>query len=224
MTDSHAITPAAIHPLIAAMQLRDQTPETLRAMLDLQRDWEAGEAKKAFSTALIALKRDLPAVLSRDQTVDYTGAKGRVHYTHTSLAAAVAAVTPHLITHGFAVHFAPTTAGSTVTVACVLSHAGGHSERCEISAPADGSGGKSPAQGVASTITLLSRYALLGLLGIATADMADPRPAASGDTLVRCVAHLRRLGRLADAESHIGSPHTSWGAEQIEEVRSWLTK
>jgi hypothetical protein len=42
-----------------------------------------------------------------------------------------------------------------------------------MTAPIDTSGSKSPAQGVASTITLLQRYTALSLLGIATADMKD---------------------------------------------------
>jgi hypothetical protein len=86
MTDTHAVTvlhapieaPQRSHPLVdAAMRngaaLAD--PATLRELLSVQRDWEAGEARKAYTRALAALKRDLPTVVERDATVDYTIAK-----------------------------------------------------------------------------------------------------------------------------------------------------
>jgi ERF superfamily. len=218
-----------MHPLVsAAMAAGSLDPGTLRELLELQRDWERGEAKKAYTRALVALKRDMPAVIARDQEVDYTGKSGqRTRYRHTSLAAALDAVSEPLTAHGFSLAWEPRTEGNTVHVTCRLTHAEGHSETTTISAPVDTSGSKSPAQGVASTITLLSRYTALALLGIATADMRDPtgdpdpsRVDASRN--LRAMAALQKYGMtVEDIEKRAGGPVSEWTAEDLDKLRAW---
>ena len=73
----------------------------LEELMDLQERFEAGEARKAYTRALVALKADLPAVIAKDATVDFEGKGGRrTYYTHASLAGAFEEVTPHLTRHG----------------------------------------------------------------------------------------------------------------------------
>lgn len=226
MTDTHEIqvsAPAEIrpktvmHPLVsAAIQSGSLDPATLKQLLDVQREWEAGEAKKEFARAMTALKRDLPTVIRRDQKVDFGTSKGRTTYTHTSLAAAMEAVTGPLCAHGFAISWTPAvTDRGSVRVTCRLTHSGGHSEEATLEAPADTSGNKSPSQGVASTVTLLSRYTALALLGIATADMADP--SAPDLSTVDTRRNLRAAGRLvkagltrSDGEARLGKTVEQW--------------
>lgn len=57
-----------------------------------------------------------------------------------------------------------------IVVRCIASHKSGHSESCEMRAPADTSGSKNSVQAIGSTNTYLRRYTLTGVLGIATAD------------------------------------------------------
>ena len=57
-----------------------------------------------------------------------------------------------------------------IKVRCVVSHIDGHAESTEMTAGADTSGSKNAIQGIASTVTYLSRYTLTSALGIATAD------------------------------------------------------
>lgn len=57
-----------------------------------------------------------------------------------------------------------------IVVRCIASHKSGHSESCEMRAPADTSGSKNVVQAIGSTNTYLRRYTLTGVLGIATAD------------------------------------------------------
>jgi hypothetical protein len=80
--------------------------------------------------------------------------------------------------HGFVLTWIPSTpAPGTVTVLCRLLHCDGHFDEATLSAPVDTSGNKSPAQGVASTVSLLSRYTALALLGIAALGLALRRQA-----------------------------------------------
>jgi len=230
-TAEHHESVQRMHPLVsAAMAAGSLDPGTLRELLELQREWERGEAKKAFTRAMVALKRDLPAVIARDQEVDYTGKSGqRTRYRHTSLAAALDAVSEPLTAHGFSLAWEPRTEGNMVHVTCRLTHGEGHSETTTISAPVDTSGSKSPAQGVASTITLLSRYTALALLGVATADMRDPTGEPDDLTLVDANRNLRAMAALqkhgltpTQIEAKIGRPVSAWTGEDLAMLRGWL--
>jgi hypothetical protein len=242
MSDNHKIirepehpgVPERMHPLVqAAMSTGTLEPATLRELLAVQREYEAGEARKNFTRALTALKRDLPVVLSHDKLVDFTGKTGiRTKYTHTSLAAALDAITPALTAHGFSLAWEPRRLErGDVEVTARLTHAEGHSESCTLSAPVDTSGSKSPAQGVASTVTLLSRYTALSLLGIATADQQEPGPTdapARAGTHVDSARNLRVVERLAklkipraDAERHVGRPVAEWTSADIDRLAAW---
>lgn len=219
-----------MHPVVSAAIAAGADATQLRELLAIQRDWEAGEARKSFTRAMVALKRELPTVLDRDSVVDYSSTKGRTRYTHTSLAAAVTAVTEPLTNHGFSVAWVPRTTDRMVEVTCRITHSDGHSEETTIAAPPDTSGSKSPAQAVASTITLLQRYAMLSLLGIATADMADPTHAAEPprdgvDTArnMRAAAHVEKQGRTrAEAERHLGRPVAEWTGADLDKLRAWI--
>jgi hypothetical protein len=214
------------------MLSQSPTPETLREILALQREWEAGEAKRAYTRALVELRRDLPAFIRRDQTVDFPSAKGRVHYTHASLAAAMETVVPILTRHGFSLAWTPGIAEKGgVFVTATLTHRDGHSECATLSAPADTSGSKSPAQGVASTVTLLQRYTALSLLGIATADMDEPKPngappdagAVDSARNMRAMAALAKAGKTREeAEKIAGRPVTEWTGADLAKLREWI--
>lgn len=229
----HGIVPARLHPLVEQAITHNPDPATLRELLQVQREWEAGEAKKAFTRALVALKRELPTVLKHDKEVDFRNREGkRTHYTHTSLAHAIEEITPALTAHGFSLTWEPARSGrDDVVVTARLTHSEGHSETCTLSAPVDTSGNKSPAQGVASTVTLLQRYTALSLLGIATAEHHEPTPADEPlDTArVDAARNLRAVGKLAkhgrtreEAEHYLGRPVREWTGEDLERLSAWV--
>ena len=234
-----------MHPVVQAglAHLGDTPdPATLRELLAVQREWEKGEAEKAYTRALAALKRVLPTVIHKDSTVDFTNREGkRTHYKHTSLAAVMDAINEPLHQHGFSLSWRPATQGTgtqaTITVTCRLTHSEGHFEECAISAPVDTSGSKSPAQGVASTITLLSRYTALALLGIATADMPEPRGDAEGDQVeksrsgvdanrnLRAVGQLGKYGKTCeDAEKFVGRKVNEWTDADLKNLEQWCKR
>ena len=233
-----------MHPLVERALALNPDPTTLGEFLKLQREWEAGEAKRAYTNALIAMNRTLPKVIDRDAEVDFTNRQGsRTYYRHTSLAAAIEVVTPVLSQHGFALTWHPSTTGTgsgiMVTVTCRLTHEAGHYEETSLSAPLDTSGSKSPAQGVASTITLLERYSALAMLGITTADMKDPSPAdgdqgKSGEQKqatgkvdaqrnLKAVGNLRKYGKTREeAEAFLGREVKDWTDADLQNLKQWL--
>lgn len=228
---------ARMHPLVGAAMDRGAItdPATLRELLAVQRDWEAGEAKKAYTRALAALKADLPTVIAKDALVDFTSEKSgkRTTYRHTTLAAVMDAVTEPLTRHGFSLSWTPATSERSVRVTCRLTHTEGHHEEATLEAPPDGSGMKSPAQGIASTITLLSRYSALALLGIATRDMTEPageqQPTEPDLTEVdaaknmRAAAAIVKAGRKReDAEQLVGRVVAQWTRADLRKIKAWL--
>lgn len=219
----------AMSPVVAmGMEMLRNNPntETLRELLAVQKDWEANEARKAYSMAIVALKRDLPTVITRDKTVSYNSTK----YTHASLSGAMEAITEPLTMHGFSLAWKPSTIGAEVSVTCRLTHSAGHFEEATISAPPDMSGAKSKPQGIASTITLLQRYTALSLLGIATADMKEPEPEAPDPDKVDSTRNLRAVGSLAkygktrpEAESYLKRAVADWTSADLDKLKAWVT-
>lgn len=207
---------------------KNPSPETLRELIAVQREWEANEARKLFTAALVGLKVGLPTTIAHDRKVSFN----TTNYTHTSLAAAVEAVTPHLINHGFVHSWHPATNGANeVAVTCRLTHQAGHFEEVTLKAPPDAKGGKNGAQAVMSTVTMLERYTLLALLGIATADMgesqgeeenhSEPGKIDSARNL-RAVGLLRKKGRtVEDAIAFIGRTVENWTEVDLDRLTAW---
>lgn len=243
MSDSHNVPGAIVrsepapvqrmHPMVAAAVSGGHVdPATMRELLAVQREWEAGEARKAFTRAKADLKRSLPTVIGKDTTVDFTSKSGiRTHYTHASLAHVMNVVTEHLTAHGFDLSWIPAITERAVTVTCRLTHSEGHHEEATLAAPADTSGNKNPAQAIASTVTLLQRYTALSLLGIATADMQepvgepgpDPSDAVDARANLRAVAAITSAGlRREDAERHVERPVREWTRDDLSRLRKWL--
>ena len=231
MTDDHSIIPVKaevvesqdldiLHPMVRVALAHSPTVETIRELQQLQREHEAHEARKSFTRSLTAMQSDLPAVIDRDQRVRY----GQTSYTHTSLAHAVEVITPVLAEYGFARSWRTDTTGKDVVVTCRLTHRDGHTEETTMSAPPDNKGGKGGPQSVASSVTMLQRYTLLALLGIATGDMREPVGSAPDvidkSRTMKWLAWLEKTTRsVKDAEKFIGKPSDQWTVADCDRLR-----
>jgi hypothetical protein len=233
--EPHDVDDDRMHPMVRmAMRNGAVDPATLGELMALQREWQADEARKAFTRAKTALMRDLPTVIKKDATVKYTPRNGNpVHYTHASLAGVMNAITEPLTRHGFALSWTPSiTEKGSVRVTCRLTHAEGHHEEATLEAKPDDSGNKSGPQAIASTQTLLQRYTALGLLGIATADMKEPTgeqaeeaPDAriDGEKNLRAVAAIQKAKRTSkEFEEFIGRPVSQWTGDDRSAIHVWL--
>lgn len=218
----------AMSPVVAAILKKDPSPETLREVLAVQREWEANEARKAYAAAMVGLQADLPKTIAHDKKVDFNTTK----YTHTSLAAAVEAVRPHLILHGFSHSWHPGIEDGQVVVTCRLTHRAGHSEAVTLKAGRDPKGGKNDPQAVASSVTMLERYTLLGLLGIATADQNELFKEKQDEPDVdkvdskrnlRAVGLLEKKGRTVEqAVKYLdGRPVAEWTESDLKKLEAW---
>jgi hypothetical protein len=161
---------------IAMMQMaieRGYDIEKIEKLMQLQREWRADQANNAFTEAMARFKQNPPEILKRKRVI-FESNNGTVDYMHAELAdvceAAIKGLADVGISHRWDIlEQTP----NLIKVACVLTHAMGHSQSTVLSGPPDTSGKKNAIQCVASTVTYLQRYTLLAATGLATKGMDD---------------------------------------------------
>ena len=173
--------------------------EKLKGLLELQKDWEANEARKAYHEAMAQFKTT-SIKIPKDKKVSYSTSKGPVQYSHASLANVVEKISAELSKHGLSASWVMhQDKEKGITVTCKITHSKGHSEEASLSAPADDSGSKNNIQQIGSTITYLQRYTLLGLTGLATYDQDnDGKTIAPGKNAAP--VDTRNAGTISDKE------------------------
>lgn len=180
-----AVSASASNDAMVAMIERvvmspDADLEKLQRMLDMKERLEAQSARVSFAGALSAARAEIPPII-KDATVDFTGAKGRTHYKHETLAGIAKVIDPVLARYGLSYRFRTDQGQGGVKVTCIIAHAAGHSEETSLTCAPDGSGSKNPFQAVGSAVTYLQRYTLKAALGLSAevdddAQSAAPRP------------------------------------------------
>lgn len=136
--------------------------DELRELYELQRQWEADQARKAFNIAVAAFKANPPDII-RDMLNKQYGT------TYASIAAVVNKTNAALAPHGLNARWDVIQQDKDgMKLACILSHAQGHSERVELWGPMDSSGTKNPLQSVKSTMTYLKIATFEAVTGVAS--------------------------------------------------------
>lgn len=186
------VTPAA---MIKAAIEQGTAIDQLSALLELQERWEAGEARKAYNRAVAAFKANPPRI-HKDKQVSF----GNTQYRHATLDHIVDAVTPALHEQGLSHRWEVRQDEGLISVACILSHEGGHFERVEMAGPADSSGSKNKIQQVGSTVTYLQRYTLMAILGLAAGE--DDDAGAPGPADAELITDEQALELEARANDH----------------------
>jgi len=147
--------------------------DRLDKLLDLKERYDREEARKQF-TAALALFKSEDVQISKDKGVGYSDNKGNwIGYKHASLGNVVNTAVPHMSRHGLSHRWNVVQADGIITVTCILTHQGGHSEAVSMFAAPDDTGKKNSIQQVASTVTYLERYTFLSITGLAVEDQLD---------------------------------------------------
>jgi hypothetical protein len=184
-----ALRPAAPAPLPAAtpMQLlqvaieRGTDVAMLEKLVQLQQQWEANEARKAYVAAKAAFVAERPTI-TKNKHVGFESRKtgDKTDYDHATLDNVCDIIGPVLSKHGLSHAWELSQSDGKVRVTCTLTHVLGHSERVWLEAGADMSGSKNPIQGIGSTVTYLQRYTLLAICGLATKNQDNDGRGAGG--------------------------------------------
>lgn len=164
-----AATPATPADMVIYAMQNGGTIDQVREMMQLQREWEADQARKAFVSDMAEFKKNPPEVV-KDKLVAFAGTS----YTHATLGNVTQAIVAGLAAHGFSHRWdVEQLPNGIIAVTCILTHKLGHSERTRLESKGDDSGKKNAIQQIASAVTYLQRYTLLAATGIATKDQAD---------------------------------------------------
>ena len=156
-------SPAA---MMQMAQSRGMTAVELKELLQVQKEWEANEARKAYFAAVAAFKENPPEILKDKKNSQFNDSG------YTSLGNLLKTVNPALGKHGLSASFEISQGTEIITVTCKLSHSMGHGESVSSSAPPDKSGGnsKNPIQQIKSTITYLKGVTFESVTGLAATD------------------------------------------------------
>lgn len=157
---------------IVERMMREPTfdPDKIQKMLDLKAQWDATEARKAFTVAMAAFKADPPHIV-KNKHVRFPTEKGITEYDHATHSEVTEKIAAGLGQHGMSHRWNVEQSEGRIRVTCIITHALGHSEQVQMTAGADTSGTKNDIQAVASTVTYLQRYTLLAATGLTSADM-----------------------------------------------------
>lgn len=151
------------------------TVAEMRDVLALQREWEAGEAKKAYVSAMAEFKKNPPTIFKDKQVAFESKAGGaKTDYWHATLGNVAEAIIEGLAKVGISHSWKPERIADRIHVSCTLTHQAGHSESISLDGPLDNSGNKNSIQQMSSTTTYLSRYTLLMITGLAVKDEVMP--------------------------------------------------
>lgn len=154
--------------MLAIMTQRGVSMADLKDLVALAKDWEAGQARKAFVEAMARFKAE-PMKILKSKPVDI---KGGPKFNHATLADVVDGVVVNLSKHDLSHNWiVDQDDKASIKVTCVITHKLGHSESCVLLAPPDTGPGRNGIQAIGSTITYLQRYTLMSLCGLAAKDM-----------------------------------------------------
>lgn len=201
MRQGGAIVGGAANPidLLQIAVERGAPMDLIERLMALKERHEANEARKAFVDDMAEFKKE-PLEIFKRKAVGFTTKDGDfVGYKHAELSDVAEVVVPALARHGFSHRWDVKQEAGRITVTCIITHRMGHSESLTMDAPPDDSGKKNKIQQVASAVTYLQRYTLLGATGLA-AKNTDDDGAGAGDDEPELSADLLR--DLRETKTH----------------------
>ena len=181
--------PSAVEIIAEMSRNPECDPEKFRAMLEVQKDWEANEARKAFAQALADFQRQAPIIEPKDR------ANGRPYARMDRI---WRAVRPLLDSCGLSVSWQGCAlADGLLRLSGTLMHVLGHSTPIAYDLPVpEAIKGQNAAQAMGSATTYAKRYAMCAALGIQTGDDDDGERAGIGDAV--SASQAKELSELCD--------------------------
>jgi hypothetical protein len=129
--------------------------------------------------------------------------------------------------HGLSHRWDVTQIDGLITVACIVTHELGHSERTVLQSRPDDSGKKNQIQQVASAVTYLQRYTLMSALGLAASDMQEDDGLGAAPPVETLTEEQQAvLQDLIDANGRDRAKFLEWAkVDRIADIpKSWFPK
>lgn len=159
---SEPTTPAHLLELAVSNNL---DVEKLEKLMQLQKAWEADQARKAFFESLNEFQAKAPEI-RKVKAVKFN----QTEYKYAPLADVVRQIKDTCRECGLSYRWEIQDTKEEIKVTCLVTHTAGHTERTTMTVNPDASGSKNAIQARGSAIEYAKRYTLIGSLGLSTAD------------------------------------------------------
>jgi len=205
VTTLHAEQPKSVSPLAAMLSNGQHDVDSIERYWQIQQQWEAGEARKAYFAAMASVRSEMP-------TVKRSGVNKHLHSTFATLDDLIAAIGPILGAHGVSLAWSQKQLDGRVMATCTATHVAGHSESSEFSVPVDKSAkGVNVAQQEAIASTYARRYAFTALIGVSTGDDVDAQfQQAPPPELITAEEMAKLIAKLKEVEKAIPGTTQRW--------------
>jgi hypothetical protein len=146
--------------------------DKLERLMEMKQREEDKTAYTGFVIAISNFQAECPTVKKTGVVKNKQG--GQI-YTYPKFDSIMKTIQPHLKKNGLSVRFNSNIADGSVTVLCMVSHTGGHTDESSFSCPVEASmaGGANASQRTASANSFAKRYAIMNALNIAGSDFDD---------------------------------------------------
>lgn len=183
---------------------KDLDVEKLTKLMELQKAWQADQARKAFFEAMSKFQSEVPE-LRKTKSVKFN----QTEFKYAALADITRQIQPTCEKCHLSYRWEIQDDLQQIKVTCLVTHIDGHSEQTTMTASPDTSGSKNPIQARSSTITYLQRYTLIGALGISTADSDVDGALPEIDLDILHKQYMVLYGQLVQ----IDAKYTKWAPE-----------
>jgi len=153
------VTPMSM--IEVGMQQDNVDVDKMAKLWELQQQYEATQARKAFVAAMAKFREECPAIVKT---------KTAHNSKYAGLAETLSQIKSVESECGLSHSWRTDSKSGTVEVTCVVTHSQGHSEQTTLIADPDKSGSKNSIQAIGSSVTYLQRYTLFSLLGLASSE------------------------------------------------------
>lgn len=193
---------------------KDLDIEKLGKLMELQKIWQADQARKAFFSALSKFQSEVPEI-RKSKSVAFN----EVKYNYAPLADVVRQIKDSCRDCGLSYRWEISDTKEEIKVTCLVTHLDGHTEQTTMTATPDDSGKKNKIQQRGSSIEYLKRYTLIGALGLSTtdSDVDGVTPEIGLDILHK--VYMDEYNKLIQIDSKYSKWHTdNWKSDPSQKL------
>lgn len=211
--ESQLTTPAHLIELAVS---KDLDVEKLSKLMEMNRQFQADQARKAFFSAMIQFQNEVPE-LRKNKKVSFTTKSGdKTEYNYAPLDSIARQIKSTCKACGLSYRWEIQDTDKEMKVTCLVTHDEGHTEQTTMTANPDTSGNKQAIQARGSAIEYLKRYTLIGALGLTTTDSDVDGAMPEIDMDLLHSQYMRYYGQLIQ----IDSKFTKWHPDEFKSEKT----
>lgn len=195
--------------LLALAVNKDIDLEKLSKLMQMKKEWDADQARRAFFEAMTNFQSEVPEIRKSKKV-----AFGETKYDYAPLSDITRQIKDKCKEHGLSYRWEIKDTKEEISVTCLITHLDGHTEQTTMTASPDDSGKKNKIQSRGSAIEYLKRYTLIGALGLSTtdSDIDGITPEISLDILHK--QYMEHYNELIQIDSSLSKFHPdNWKSE-----------